>query len=46
MFFSKDVIIKRIDYRINILRARSEVMNERLIKALQREKRNLEKSKD
>ena len=44
MFYSKEVAIARIDYRINLLRARSEVMNEHLIKALEREKRNLEKT--
>lgn len=42
MFFSKEVMIKKIEYRINLLRARSEVMNMRLINALMREKRNLE----
>lgn len=42
MFFTKEVQIAQIDYRINLLRARDEMMNLRLIKALEREKRNLE----
>ena len=42
MTFSKETTINRIEYRINILRARGEMMNLRLIKALEREKRNLE----
>ena len=42
MFFSKEVMVNKIEYRINLLRARSEVMNMRLINALMREKRNLE----
>ena len=42
MFYSKDVIITQIDYRINLLRARGEQMNLKLINALTREKRNLE----
>ena len=42
MFYSKDTIIKRIEYRINLLRERGEMMNENLIRALIREKRKLE----
>jgi len=43
MFYSKEVQIARIDYRINLMRARDEMMNLKLIKALEREKRKLEK---
>lgn len=42
MFYSKETAIARIDYRIKIMRARDEMMNLKLIKALEREKRNLE----
>lgn len=42
MFYSKEVSIEKIDYRINLLRARDEMANLRLIRALEREKRNLE----
>lgn len=45
MFYTKETAIARIDYRINLLRARDEMMNLRLIKALEREKRNLENQK-
>lgn len=38
--------IMRLDYRINIMRARDESMNQRLINALIREKRNLEQKRD
>ena len=41
---SKEVMIARIDYRINVLRQRGEVMNQKLINALLREKRNLEQN--
>ena len=41
MTFSKETMIDRINYRIGILKARSEVMNEKLIKALERDKRKL-----
>lgn len=41
MFYSKEVAIARIDYRINIMRAHDEMMNLRLIAALEREKRKL-----
>ena len=41
MTYSKETTIALIDYRINLLRARGEVMNWRLIRALEREKRNL-----
>ena len=42
MFYSKEVAIKKIQYRINLLRSRDEMANLRLIAALEREKRNLE----
>ena len=42
MFFSNDTLIQKIEYRINLLRARGEQMNQHLINALVREKRNLE----
>lgn len=42
MLYSKETTIARIDYRINLMKARSETMNLHLIKALEREKRNLE----
>ena len=44
MFFSKEVTIAQIEYRINLLRARGEEQNKNLINALSREKRNLEGS--
>lgn len=44
MFFSKEVIIQKIDYRIKLMRARGEVMNEHLINALIRQKRRLEQA--
>ncbi len=42
MFYSKETQITRLDYRINLLKARDEMMNFNLIKALEREKRRLE----
>lgn len=42
MVFSKKVTLNKIKYRINLLRARGEQMNEHLINALIREARNLE----
>ena len=45
MFYSKETQIAQIDYRISLLRARDEMANLRLIKALEREKRNLENQK-
>jgi len=45
MFYSKETQIAQINYRINLMRARGEAMNENLIKALEREKRNLENQK-
>ena len=42
MFLNKQVTIDRINYRINLLRARGEMENIRLINALEREKRKLE----
>ena len=44
MFYSKKTQIARLDYRINLLKSRDEMMNFNLIKALEREKRNLEKN--
>lgn len=44
MVFSKDVTIALLNYRINLLRARGEQMNQNLINALIREKRKLEAS--
>jgi len=41
MFLSKEIMLKRIEYRINLLRARSETVNEHLINALIRESRNI-----
>jgi len=41
MFLSKENMLKRIEYRINLLRARSETVNEHLINALIRESRNI-----
>lgn len=43
MLFSKETAIALIDYRINLMKARGETMNIKLIAALEREKRNLEK---
>ena len=42
MFYSKQTEIDKINYRISLLRARDEMANLRLIKALEREKRKLE----
>lgn len=44
MLYSKETILNRINYRINLLRARDEVGNARLINALIREARNLNES--
>ena len=38
--------ILRLDSRINLMRSRDESMNQRLINALIREKRNLEQKRD
>jgi len=43
MFYNKETEIKRIEYRINLMKTRDEMMNLKLIAALQREKHNLEK---
>lgn len=43
MTYSKETTIARINYRISLMRARGEMMNLKLINALEREKRNLEK---
>ena len=42
MLYSKETTLKIINYRINLLRARGEQMNEHLINALIREARNIE----
>lgn len=42
MLYSKETAIAIIDYRINLMKERDEMMNLRLIKALEREKRALE----
>ena len=45
MTFSKETQIKLIDYRLNLLYARGAEMNRKLINALEREKRNLQKKR-
>lgn len=42
MLYSKETTLAIINYRINLLRARGERMNEHLINALIREARNIE----
>jgi hypothetical protein len=42
MFYSKETEIAKLNYRIKLMRARDEMVNYKLIKALEREKRNLE----
>ena len=42
MLYSKETAIAIIDYRINLMKERDEMMNLRLIRALEREKRVLE----
>lgn len=42
MTFSKEVMIARINYRINLMRERGEQMNQNLINALIRQRRHLE----
>lgn len=42
MLYSKETTLNLINYRINLLRERSEQMNEHLINALIREARNIE----
>jgi hypothetical protein len=42
MLYSKETTLNLINYRINLLRARGETMNEHLINALIREARNIE----
>ena len=44
MIYSKETQINLLNYRIGVLRARSEIENLRLINALIREKRLLEAS--
>lgn len=43
MLYSKETTLNLINYRINLLRARGEQMNEHLIAALEREARNIQK---
>lgn len=45
MFYTTETRIAQLDYRINLMRQRGEQMNEHLINALIREKRNLENAK-
>ena len=42
MLYSKETTLNIINYRINLLRAGGETMNEHLINALIREARNIE----
>ena len=42
MLYSKETTLNIIKYRINLLRAHGEQMNEHLINALIREARNIE----
>lgn len=42
MLFDKETTLALINYRINLLRAHGEAMNEHLINALIREARNIE----
>ena len=44
MFYSKEIKIEMIQYRINLLKSRNEMANIKLIAALEREKKNLEKN--
>lgn len=44
MLYSKETTIALINYRINLMKARGEAMNMKLIAALEREKRNIEGS--
>lgn len=46
MLYSKETTLKMINYRINLLRARGEQMNEHLINALIREARNIEREEN
>lgn len=43
MLYSKETAIALINYRINLMKARGEAMNMKLIASLERDKRNLEK---
>ena len=43
MLYNKETTVALINYRINLMKARGEAMNMKLIAALEREKRNLEK---
>ena len=46
MFYSQKTTLELINYRINLLRAHGEVENARLINALIREKRNIERTNE
>ena len=46
MLYSKETTLNIINYRINLLRARGETMNEHLINALIREARNIEREEN
>ena len=45
MLYNKETTVALINYRINLLKARGEAMNMKLIAALEREKRAIEGSK-
>lgn len=46
MFFAPEVLIKRYQYRINLLSQRDPVANAKLVKALEREIRALQEKID
>lgn len=46
MFYTPEVLIKQKQYRINLLNARDPATNAKLVKALEREIRALQKVKD
>jgi len=46
MLYNKETTLALINYRINLLRARGEQMNEHLINALIREARVIENEKE
>lgn len=46
MLYSKETTLNIINYRINLLRARGEQMNEHLINALIREARNIKREEN
>lgn len=46
MFYTPEMLIKQKKYRINLLNARDPAMNAKLVKALEREIRVLQKVKN